>query len=103
MDPFEVVVDGELFRISERSQPGGALSYDFSLINGPMDGTYVFTVGRVSVGSGGITSDADANLTEDELRAEVRGFVESVYEPGGIAEEDFPDHISARPRRLHGR
>lgn len=103
MEPFEVVVDGELFRISERRQPGGALSYDFAWINGPMDGTYVFTVGRVAVGSGGITSDAEANLAEDELRAEVRGFVDAVYEPGGIAEEDFPDHIPAQPHRLHGR
>lgn len=67
-----------------------------------MDGTYVFTVGRVAIGSVGITSEAEANMTEDELRAEVRGFVDAVYEPGGIAEEDFPDHIPAQPHRLHG-
>lgn len=103
MKPFEVVVDDELIRISERRQPGGAPSYDFEWVNGPAEGTYAFTVGRSTVGSGGMTSDAAAQMTQDELLDEVRGFVKSVYEPGGIAEEDFPNHIPAKTRRLHGR
>lgn len=46
MEPFEVSVDDELFRISEEVQPGGVRSYDFSWLNGPVGGTYGFTVGQ---------------------------------------------------------
>ena len=46
MDAFEVFVQGELFRISERTQPDGATSYDFAWLNGPAEGGYGFTVGR---------------------------------------------------------
>ena len=84
MDPFDVTVEHEVFRVSERRQPGGALSYDFLWINGPVDGTYGFSVRRVTSGTGGITPDDAARMTREELVAEVRGFVEHVYEPGGI-------------------
>ncbi len=98
MESFEVTIDHEVFRISETRQPGGALSYDFSWLNRPADGTYGFTVGRVTAGTGGMTSDDSARMTRDELVAEVRGFVEDVYEPGGIG-ETWPDHIPARIRQ----
>ncbi len=96
MKPFEVTIDDELFRISERRQPDGGLSYDFAWLNGPAGGTYGFTVGKFAAGSAGHTPDDTARMTEDELLDEVRGFVESFYEPGGIGEEDFPEHIPAR-------
>ncbi|WP_043440782.1 hypothetical protein [Arthrobacter sp. L77] len=85
MKPFEVTVEGELFRISERRQPSGALSYDIAWLNGPAERTYVFTVGKFTVGSGGHTSDAEARMTDEELLGEVRGFVLSgrVGESGG--------------------
>lgn len=98
MRPFEVAIDDELFRISERRQPDGTLSYDFAWLNGPADGTYGFTVGKFAVGSAGHTPDDTARMTEDELLDEGRGFVQSFYEAGGIGEEDFPEHISARIR-----
>ncbi|WP_247826834.1 hypothetical protein [Arthrobacter antioxidans] len=75
MKPFEVTVECELFRISERRQPGGALSYDIAWLDGPTERAYVFTVGKFTVGSEGHTSDAEARMTEEELLDEVRGFV----------------------------
>jgi hypothetical protein len=86
MDPFEVVVQGELFRISERTQPDGGTSYDFAWLNGPAGGTYGFTIG-------GSTAAAK------ELVAAARGFVEAFYGPGGIGETDFPDHTPANVQR----
>jgi len=83
---FEAVVKGERFRISERTQPGGAMSYDFAWLNGPADGSYGFTVGRSAA-------------TPKDLVAEARGFVESFYGPGGIGETDFPDHTPSDPER----
>ncbi|THJ65785.1 hypothetical protein E8P82_10875 [Arthrobacter echini] len=97
MDPFDVAIDHELFRISERRQPGGALSCDFTWLNGPMEGTYGFTVGRSAVGTGGITPDSVGRMTRDELIAEVRGFVAGIYEPDGSS-DDWPDHVAARVR-----
>lgn len=97
MNPFDVTVDHEVFRISERRQPSGALSYDFLWINGPADGTYGFTVGWSRLGTGQIISDDAANMTREELVAEVKGFVEHVYEPGGIG-ETWPEHVPARDR-----
>lgn len=85
MDPFEVSIEYELFRISERSEPHSPVSYDFAWLNGPADGTYGFSVGGSS-------------LSEEQLVAQVQGFVSSFYERGGIGEEDFPDHIPARLR-----
>ena len=84
MDHFEVVVQGELFRISERTQPGGTMSYDFAWLNGPADGTYGFTVGRSS-----------GRAAAKELVEQARQFVEAFYGPGGIGVTDFPDHTSA--------
>ncbi|MHA7276154.1 hypothetical protein [Arthrobacter sp. HLT1-21] len=100
MKPFDVVVDHELFRISERRQPAASRCYEFVWLNGPMDGTYVLTVGRFATISGGDASDVVARMTEEELIAEARGFARSVYEPGGIAEENFPDHIPAKTRQI---
>lgn len=97
MKPFEVTVDEELFRISERRQPSGALSYDFSWVNGPADGTYGFTVNRFVAGSAE-TSTSASSMRRDELVEEVKIFVRAFYEPGGIGEE-FPDHVPASSRR----
>lgn len=100
MEPFNVNVDDELFRISERNQPSGALSYDFTWLNGPADGTYGFTVSRLVADSAAGTSNSTPSATRDDLVKEVRQFVKGFYEPGGIA-EDFPDHVPARMRRLN--
>jgi hypothetical protein len=89
MDHFDVVVQGELFRISERTQPGGAMSYDFAWLNGPAEGTYGFTVGLTSTG----------RIAENELVAEARRFVAAFYGPGGIGETDFPNHTPADAKR----
>lgn len=88
MEPFEVVVHGELFRINERTQPSGATSYDFSWLNGPAGGTYGFTVGSSSGRTG-----------PEELVARARGFVEAFYGPDGIGETDFPNHTPAEADR----
>ena len=98
MEPFEVSVDDELFRISERRQPSGALSYDFSWLNGPADGTYGFNASRFVADSASEPSRSVSPMTRDEFVAEVRGFVQEFYEPGGIG-EDFPDHVAASSRR----
>jgi hypothetical protein len=102
MEPFEVIVDDELFRISERRQPSGALSYDFSWLNGPADGTYGFNASQFIASSTDAPLTSVPSITRDELVAEVRGFVKSVYELGGIG-EDFPDHVSASSRRRNAR
>lgn len=86
MEPFEVNVDGELFRISERTQPGGALSYDFTWLNGPVDGTYGFTVGQVVAASGESASESASRITREHLVKEAREFVKSFDEPGEIGE-----------------
>ncbi|WP_026536031.1 hypothetical protein [Arthrobacter sp. H14] len=102
MESFEVSVNDELFRISERTQPGGSLSYDFAWLNGPADGTYGFTASRLVADSGDDTSGSEVSMTRAELAEEVREFVKRFYEPGGVA-EDFPDHGPARARRLNDR
>ncbi len=102
MEPFEVIVNDELFRISERHQPSGALSYDFSWLNGPADGTYGFTVSPLVASSAGETLTSTPSMTRDELVNEVRNFVKGFYEPGGIG-TDFPNHVSASARRLNDR
>lgn len=98
MDPFEVTVQGELFRISERTAPDGTLSYDFSWLNGPAGGTYGFTIGLSLGWTAGEEPNADARRagrTAAELVADAHGFVTSFYGPGGIGETDFPDHTPA--------
>ena len=89
MDPFEIVVQGELFRVSERTQPDGGMSYDFAWRNGPAEGTYGFTMGGSAA-------------TAEELVAAARGFVEAFYGPGGTGETDFPDHTPADALRSDG-
>jgi hypothetical protein len=84
MDPFEAVIQAEVFRISERTQPDGGLSYDFAWLNGPADGTYGFTMGGSAA-------------TAQELVEAAREFVEAFYGPGGIGETDFPTHTGRRP------
>lgn len=91
MDHCEVVVQGELFRISERPSPGGAVTYDFAWLNGPAEGTYGFSLGRSS-----------GRSTEEELVAAARGFVEAFYEPDGIGETDFPNYPPANAERSDG-
>lgn len=102
MEPFEVIVDEELFRINERRQPSGSLSYDFSWLNGPAEGTYGFNVSRLVASSAEETVTPMPSMTRDELVEEVRGFVKGFYEPGGIS-EDFPDYVSASSRRRNAR
>ena len=97
MEPFEVSVDGELFRIGERVQPGGARSYDFTWLNGPAEGTYGFMVGQFTAAFGDHRSEPATPLTRDQLVQEVREFVKAFYEPGGMG-DDFPDHVPARTR-----
>lgn len=94
MSGLEFSIDGEMFRVTERRQPSGMMSYDFAWLNGPDGGTYGFTVG-LQTASG---ADPDARMTREDLMDEARGFIEGFYEPGGIGEEDFPDH--APPRAL---
>src|SRR5690606_35288642 len=100
MDSFEVSVDGELFSISERRGPDGILSYDFSLLNGPAEGTYGFSIGFAFADDDSTEAkpDSAAELSRDRLIAEVQSFVTSFYEDGGIGQEDFPDHVRARER-----
>lgn len=88
MNPFEVAVQGELFRVSERTPPHGGMSYDFDWFNGPANGTYGFSVAASS-----------GQIPADELTAWARGFVDSLYAPGGIGETDFPGHIPATAER----
>lgn len=88
MSGFEFSVNDEMFRVTERRQSRGMMSYDFAWLNGPDGGTYGFTVGLQAAPG----SDPNARMTREELMNEARGFVEGFYEPGGIREEDFPDH-----------
>lgn len=97
MEAFDVTVENEVLRVRERRQPGGGLSYDFLWVNGPAGGTYGFTIGRSTTGTAGDTSDDAARMTREELVAQVQGFVEHVYEPGGLG-ETWPDHVPARNR-----
>lgn len=93
MDDMEFSVKGEVFRVSERVGPGGQTSYDFAWLNGPADGTYGFTVGRLSSGSDSPSADADPGMTREQLISEAQGFITAFYGPGGIGEQDFPDHV----------
>ncbi|QYG11889.1 hypothetical protein KY497_00645 [Microbacterium sp. PAMC22086] len=78
------VVQGELFRVSERTQPDGGMSYDFAWLNGPAGGTYGFTL-----------APSSGQIAATELVAQASQFVAAFYGPGGIGETDFPDHIPA--------
>lgn len=100
MDSFEVSVDGELFRISERCDPGETLTYDFSWLNGPANGTYGFSLGAALSANDPAETESSSAFTfsKKQLIAEVQGFVTSFYSEGGIGQEDFPDHVAARKR-----
>lgn len=98
MEDLEFTIDDELFRVSERRQPSGMMSYDFAWLNGPDSGNYGFTVGLSVAGSG-----PSAPMTPEQLMDAARGFVKSFYEPGGIGEEDFPNHTPARARKTGDR
>lgn len=103
MDSFEVVVHGELFRISERTQQGGAKSYDFLWLNGPSEGTYGFSIGQSFGSTDAEERDTEARpasgISAEELVAEAGRYVEGFYEPGGIGETDFPNHTPANACR----
>lgn len=45
MDDSVLSIDGEAFRVSERRQPTGMVSFDFAWLNGPDSGTYGVMVG----------------------------------------------------------
>ncbi len=98
MDPFEVSVDGELFRISERRGPSTPITYDFTWLNGPANGTYGFSIGAIAIHSEETGSCKASKLSREQLIVQVRGFVDSFYEDGGIGQEDFPDHAPGRRR-----
>lgn len=103
VEPFEVSVDHERFRISERLQPDGRLIYDIAWLNGPADGTYGFTVGRFVVAASETPEAGLARISQEQLVEEVRGFVQAFYGPEGIGEKDFPDHVPARIREIGDR
>ncbi|WP_411700643.1 hypothetical protein [Conyzicola sp.] len=83
MRDLDLSIDGELFRVSGRRQPGGAISYDFAWRNGPSQGTY------------GFTANFGAEASEARLAVEARTFVTAFYGAVGIGETDFPDHVAA--------
>lgn len=103
MDHFVVVVRDERFRISERTQPDGAMSYDFAWLNGPTEGTYGFTVGRSFGWTAAEEMIAEAHpagrASAEELVAQAHQFLEAFYGPGGIGETDFPEHVPANSER----
>lgn len=98
MDSFEVSVDGELFRISERRESSTAITYEFTWLNGPANGTYGFAIGAVAVHSEEPEPCRASELSREHLIAQVQGFVDSFYDDGGIGQQDFPDHVPARRR-----
>lgn len=98
MGDLEFSIDGEMFRVSERRQSSGMMSYDFAWLNGPDGGTYGFTVGLQTAPG----PDPNAHMTREDLMNEARGFVAGFYEPGGIGEEDFPDHTPPRAPKEPG-
>ena len=101
MEDFDISIDDELFRISQRYQPDGRLSYDFGWLNGPAEGTYGFTVGRSGGEAAPNDPDSASRMSMEELVEQARSFLESFYAAGGVGEEDFPDHVPARSPRLY--
>ena len=83
MHELKVSVGAEVFLVRIRLQPDATVSYDFTWLNGPADGTYGFTMGR------------GTTVSRDDLAAEARLFVDAFYAPGGIGETDFPGHARA--------
>ncbi|WP_434619739.1 hypothetical protein [Arthrobacter sp. A5] len=98
MDSFEVSVDHELFRISERYEPNGTVNYNFAWLNGPADGNYGFTIGFPTADPASAQSGSSSKMSREQLVVQTQGFLDSFYGIGGIGEEDFPDHVPARMR-----
>lgn len=98
MDPFQISVDGEWFRVSERGDSRSAITYDFTWLNGPADGTYGFSVEAIAIRDDDTDSPNRTTLSREQLTAQVQGFVDSFYEEGGIGQTDFPEHVPARRR-----
>lgn len=98
MGDLESAIDGEMFRVTERRQSSGIMSYDFAWLHGPDGGTYGFTVGLQTTPG----SDPEARMTRETLMNEVRGLVEGFYEPSGVGEEDLPDHRPPRAPKEPG-
>ncbi|KFF59810.1 hypothetical protein JF66_08755 [Cryobacterium sp. MLB-32] len=90
MIDFEFSLDRELFRISERRQPNGEVSYDFAWLNGPAEGTYGFTFSAFGAKS---PSEHPPQMSRERLIEEARGFLQNFYAKNGIGPTDFPDHI----------
>ena len=96
MGSFEFNVGYERFQVSDRRGLGGRISYDFTWLNGPAEGTYGFTVGLSSAPS----PTDKAQMSEHQLLEVARKFIDTFYDVGGIGEEDFPDHTRAGPPKL---
>ena len=96
MGSFEFNVGYERFQVSDRRGHGGRISYDFSWLNGPAEGTYGFIVGM----SAAPRLIDTAHMSEQRLVEVARNFIETFYGVGGIGEEDFPDHTRAGPLKL---
>lgn len=99
MEDFELLVEGERFRVSERLSDDGAPGYDFIWLNGPGEGSYGFSLGLARLGVNAVDGAVSNGLSPAQLREQARDFVESFYQPGGIRDEDFHDHIAARIRQ----
>ncbi|WP_010205537.1 hypothetical protein [Salinibacterium sp. PAMC 21357] len=101
LDDFEFSVFGEQFRVREESHPDRASSYNFAWLNGPAEGTYGFSVGVFAADAASPGNGLHPRMTRDQLMAEARNFIEGFYAPGGIGEEDFPEHVAAQPEKTH--
>ncbi|CAO1649606.1 hypothetical protein NYA9BBAC_00432 [Salinibacterium sp. NYA9b] len=101
MDDFEFSVHGELFRVNEETHPDRVGTYQFGWLNGPAEGTYGFSIGRFAGGAASPGDDIHPRMSQTQLIAEARSFVESFYAPGGIGEEDFPEHVAERRPEPH--
>ncbi len=81
-----------------RGTTSTTITYDFTWLNGPANGTYGFSLGAIAIHSEETESYKASKLSREQLIAQVHGFVDSFYEDGGIGQEDFPDHVPARRR-----
>jgi hypothetical protein len=84
MDDIEISIDCELFCISERRDPDGLTSYDFTWLNGPNNGTYGFTIGLSGIGRDFTSSHVGSQMAPELLENEARRFLQRFYEANGI-------------------
>ena len=89
---MEFSVRGELMHVSEQIGPGGQTSYRFSWLNGPAHGSYGFTI-SLGAGQDPVPAGGMPPITREQLASEAHGFITAFYAPGGIGEQDFPDHV----------